>query len=570
MIVSNTNINECSFLNNFNVDQLSCFVRPRCILSENILENSMYYYLFFTELRSSYHNKDYFHFITDLTGINFIKNIEHRDNFSQIIKKLLNENNYIILTIDLYYDENQPRFKQSELHHPHYTIVKGYNEEKKEYIVIDEEFRISVSVSNDNSGLIYSEQFISEEKLERLACNIGELEEYKYQNEFFVYYSAQCINKDYSGNCNFNKILTFYKEHIKYMDYILKDYFRKLNCSIVEFKGNLKAYKGKTSFFPYPIELKMLMEHYNAISTQHKLLNLLMHNSMQKETLDKLFSEVIISFQKIKGLLIKSFFSGKIEYCESVIGKDLEYAEKCEIELLEYLNEILDEMKYKQTKEGISIYFEQTDNDACSENKVLEKCLNYRLIESGNNIEISYKDIFFVELEMYLNNKGIFETLESEANIAGGGESFYFEKIMQSLEVNRFKFKLSYLSSHMDNVSCMGQKIILPRDCYKNIMFAGCAEWGSYKDNLIVHYTDGSSEEILISFTDWVSEPTYDETILLEGRMMENSNGVRKINLIFTTRLFGQEYKISDNKLLDHIILPYCPNIHIFAISLGK
>lgn len=573
MSIVNSNLNCCALINNFTVDEINCFNRTVCLVSENMVNNSMFCYLLLSELINDFHNKDYRKFISAITGIAFTKKYGRANEFTRIMKDLLRKNNYIILETDLYYEERQPQYKKNGSHHKHFAVMKGYYEHTKEYLVIDEEYQLHVAGSIDNMGVIYSEQLIDEQKIIQLSCNICESEllgekfiEYSNSScDIFTYYITKKSN-NLVKKLEFDQIIELYKEHIKYMHNILKEYFIELSYHIKQFKTNLNCYKGKYFFYPFPNETMMFMEHYNALSAQNKLLNLLINDREQKGILNKLFSSVLISCQKIKGLLTKSFFSQNEEFCERIICNYFDCLRDDEYKLYEYLLEILDRIQV-DTKLLADIN-SQFGSD-------LEHTCNQKLCFSDVDVsDGSYKDIFTNEvihlnIEKYMNNKGISSTLTSRgANLTGGGMSYFFESKLEESINNKFNFRNFRNDNLNDNISCLGQTIVIPKGIYKKFALAGCAEWGNYRDKIKVNYQDGSSEEITIGFTDWVSPPVYDETILLEGKMMDNVKGENIINNSYIARIFSKTYNL-DNKLIDNIVLPDCPNIHIFAISLN-
>lgn len=181
----------------------------------------------------------------------------------------------------------------------------------------------------------------------------------------------------------------------------------------------------------------------------------------------------------------------------------------------------------------------------------------------------------FLDLSNYYDNKG-FGTLSENciADFTGMGQYFLKDglPINEIWEIAETKFRFPKISENtLDNISCTGQKISIPIDCYRQIMILGCSEFGDFQEYINVSYSDGKGEKILIRFTDWFAEPRYGEKIAWEGLIFyknwdNNDDACRKRK----NRIFMQKYFVNYNQTISSITLPECPNLHIFAISLAK
>lgn len=184
------------------------------------------------------------------------------------------------------------------------------------------------------------------------------------------------------------------------------------------------------------------------------------------------------------------------------------------------------------------------------------------------------KGYVFIDLKEYYNNIAFHSScsLECSADFTGTGAYLLSHNAPsgQVISSNDMIFRFPVLSDGSpDNISCNGQKICLPVNTYKGIMFLGTAEWGSFIENVGIESTNGDRINIKINFSDWVVEkPLYDEKFIWTGMNYEKKQASSlpqkncSIMAIYRT--------IENIKDLDSIILPCCPNIHIFAITLCK
>jgi hypothetical protein len=546
-----SNVTERELIDEFNVDQINCFEKPLAILSDNIIRNSMYYYILFTELHTSYHNLIYCEHIFDLSGVRFIKTIQAVEDFTNQVIELLHRHGHIILVTDLRYDENHPRFYLMNENHEHFAIVKGYDEVTKKFVLIDEEPNEAFTSSIDGKGYKFIEYLMDADKLRRLACDDNKGRE-------FTYFFSEVTD---SNKCEFKYILNTYKEHLVYMLDITEDYYQTFRDNILAFNNNLDKYKGRTSFYPYPEELCDLMAHINALSTQQRLFDLLLVRSKQKEQLTQIFTLIINKCKLVRGLIAKGFFSNDRTFCDNVLNKHLGELKNYEIRLMEYLTGIINEMQYKSVDDRMIIYF--SDNEESGYDDIVRKGIRPDNTKAIPNI------IFHVDLSEHLNNKAISPALNSgKADLTGGALSYYFSDISKIKEVfESSPFFIELQDSKNDNISCLGQSVKLSNENYSILMIAGCSEWGNFEDNILIKYQDDSVDELTLGFTDWVAEPIYNERILAEGKMLEN--GV-DISPLYTARIFYHIFQINKEKALKNIVLPDCPNMHIFSISLGR
>lgn len=118
-----------------------------------------------------------------------------------------------------------------------------------------------------------------------------------------------------------------------------------------------------------------------------------------------------------------------------------------------------------------------------------------------------------------------------------------------------------------DNISCFGQNIALPRVRCCSIRFLACAECGNYYETLKVKYEKGE-EMINFSISDFVGKKLFEEKTVWSGRL--GCTAEHQIKVVQNNAaIFEYSYALDNGQPIESITLPFCPNVHIFAISLG-
>ena len=183
-----------------------------------------------------------------------------------------------------------------------------------------------------------------------------------------------------------------------------------------------------------------------------------------------------------------------------------------------------------------------------------------------------------LDISVLFNNKsfgGISE--ECDANIVSDTilpkAYFYNQKAPsnETIKLDNMIFKFPETGDGIaDNISCKGQEIYMPPYAINNIMLLGCAEWGDFTEELTLFFDDGSSKKLVVSFTDWYKNPSFGEKIALKHKAVYTShNGILEIDK-YERYLFAKSYSIPFAKKIMKIKLPICPNIHIYAVSVGS
>jgi hypothetical protein len=191
-----------------------------------------------------------------------------------------------------------------------------------------------------------------------------------------------------------------------------------------------------------------------------------------------------------------------------------------------------------------------------------------------NKAQIIPEETICIDLSDYLNNNGFGSSMSNDctADLLGTGQYFLIEGLPETHEwqIGGMKFRFPRVADKAnDNISCTGQNIRVPIGRYYYIMLMGCAECGNFSKNMTVEYSDGTSDSILIEFSDWHSLPYFGESIAWSGKSVLHL----KDNIMlmpYQAHLFVQTYSLNHDKILESIHLPDFPNIHVFAISLVR
>jgi len=193
--------------------------------------------------------------------------------------------------------------------------------------------------------------------------------------------------------------------------------------------------------------------------------------------------------------------------------------------------------------------------------------VNERLHKTKEQIE--YVEL---DLEIYFNNQA-FGIKDSLADFTGGGEFFLIEEgnpIARPfhLDRDRIPFLLAQkIGRSKDNISCREQSIYLGKGEYNGIWLLACGEWGDVDTELLLQFEDGLIQEINLQLTDWAWSPKFNERIALSRPIYrrEKIDFAPEIGHVFAVYI-----PLDKKEALNKIILPSCPNLHIFSITLTR
>ncbi|WP_433946014.1 BtrH N-terminal domain-containing protein [Paenibacillus sp. SN-8-1] len=175
----------------------------------------------------------------------------------------------------------------------------------------------------------------------------------------------------------------------------------------------------------------------------------------------------------------------------------------------------------------------------------------------------------YVDLTRYFTNKG-FGSTENSADFDSNG--FYFSSTSSQpespLHLDDMSFDVSFAggNSEYDNIACYGQEVDMEGKKGHFLTILGCSEMGSFLDELIVKYEDGSKDTLSFGFSDWWSFFAVNkERVAWSGQAAHKEQGL----LNHEVHIYASKLKLKSDRPVQSIVLPLLPNIHIFAISVG-
>ena len=161
----------------------------------------------------------------------------------------------------------------------------------------------------------------------------------------------------------------------------------------------------------------------------------------------------------------------------------------------------------------------------------------------------------------YCNNKGLSEKPdEGIADCTGAGEYICTENHQEA--VKRRGHRL-LVGEKTDNIVCRGQEIELPKD--KNIVkiqLLSAAEWGDFEVSFRVDYEDGAAAYFPFTIEDWAVKKTGRISLGATYCIREGDDER------FRENAYGEELVLPVNGNVRKLVLPVCPNVHIFSVLL--
>ncbi|WP_110460823.1 BtrH N-terminal domain-containing protein [Ruminiclostridium sufflavum] len=258
--------------------------------------------------------------------------------------------------------------------------------------------------------------------------------------------------------------------------------------------------------------------------------------------------KIASNWNKIRGILTKGYRKGSNDNVKGKVYSLLNEISNFEEELIKRLSQI-----------DVSSLSDKNENILLE-----EKDINY----------FSETETIVLKLEDIMNNKAfaVTEADTYKADLSGAGHFFISSGLEKEhfIQAGSMHFRLPELvTKKYDNIACTGQEISVDKSVYHSIMFLGCSDNGDFIDEISLMYENGEELKIPISFADSWRLPLFKESIAWTGtggKWTENRFEVHSNE----QRIFAREELIRKKGIVEAIRLPYCPNIHIFAISLRK
>ena len=172
----------------------------------------------------------------------------------------------------------------------------------------------------------------------------------------------------------------------------------------------------------------------------------------------------------------------------------------------------------------------------------------------------------------YANNKGFGYDLNpgNSSEFSDGGWYIYTDYKINSITQAGMAFELINDPDGNDNVSCKEQIIAINSEPQDYIMILGGSEWGSHYDKIELVFTDGEKSTIDIGLTNVAgAESVYGNEKIPVGKYV--FKGKDSVDLTpYEASLYAKVLPVGRNQGISRLKLPYCPNMHIFAISFAR
>ena len=249
---------------------------------------------------------------------------------------------------------------------------------------------------------------------------------------------------------------------------------------------------------------------------------------MENKSIEIKFSDIAKEWQIARGTIVKAFMFPENQ--STIVGK-----------ALIRLHHIID--------------LEEETADFIINNRPVEPKTNYNI--TYHHIQNCSQTIQPVDLSKYYNMLSI------------DGNSIFVPKknSIASNYVGTIKYQTpEFITHHNNHVLCKGQKINIGISNISHLYFLGACDWGEFCEDIIVHLKDGPLEKYPISFPDWCT--LEDELDYIAGTpTFYNNNKFTKQNA--EVRIYSTSIDFNSSKNISSIELPFCLNMHIFALSLG-
>ncbi len=173
-----------------------------------------------------------------------------------------------------------------------------------------------------------------------------------------------------------------------------------------------------------------------------------------------------------------------------------------------------------------------------------------------------------VDLSSSFNTNGIYTdgTVYSTGGLDGKGYSYSANLLTPSRVLNGVLFNFGP-ANEPDAVACSGQSLTLPQGQFSNLLLMATGVNGDQaSQTLTVHYTDGSSQQFVQSFSDWFtpqSYPSESEAVAMAYRNFDN--GTKDMR---TFNLYAYQLRLNPSKVVQSITLPNNANVAVLASTL--
>jgi hypothetical protein len=173
-----------------------------------------------------------------------------------------------------------------------------------------------------------------------------------------------------------------------------------------------------------------------------------------------------------------------------------------------------------------------------------------------------------VDLSSEFDVYGIYQdgTKYSNGGLDGLGYSYSANLLTGSRVLDGVLFDFGP-ANEPDVVACSGQTVPLPQGQFSNIVLLATGVNGNQtSETLIVHYSDGTSTQVVQSFSDWFTPQNFAREYEAVGMQYRNFDDGSKDKRTFS--LYAYLFPLNRNKVVQSITLPNNPNVVILASTL--
>ncbi len=185
------------------------------------------------------------------------------------------------------------------------------------------------------------------------------------------------------------------------------------------------------------------------------------------------------------------------------------------------------------------------------------------------------------DAENGLSNIGIGDDNQSSAaNFDGSGYSYSRQALQaagitagQTVSYNGVNFTWPNAGSGgADNYLAQGQTVgVSATDGATTLAFLGAANNGPSQGTATIHYTDGSTQDFNLGFSDWTlggntAQPSFNNGTVATTAMRDSNNGAQQVS----TYVFYTDVALQGGKTVQSVTLPSFVNqgrIHVFALA---
>lgn len=332
------------FINKFDFRVMDCFEKTRCIIREIFHPNSVYYFLLFKDYRSIFFRNlcsNYQEYVDIKSRVSFEFVSRDGMEFESEIRRLVDEEELVILIVDLFFVKDSPRYQKE--HHPHFYVLQGYD--NRGCFIIDEDFSSQYHIpANAVDGVSYIERYIEMEELKMQCLAVRMLNEVRNQvpreGDFMLYVKGTSTD---TYSCPINEVLVDFRALLmdlmnraeeleemfkSSMEKYMEVFPEKHKESSVLFKAKLQETNGTMAFMPEevvtPAHLFDQRNHYTSLSTWQRVFSLRLPSGEYKATLENQMQKVVGRYRTMNNLVWKSLVVGDVSVCKNIIPRYLD------------------------------------------------------------------------------------------------------------------------------------------------------------------------------------------------------------------------------------------------------